>query len=204
MKNLIMKCKKHYFLTIIVLAVVLAIITAIILFTVDFPTNKNIGIKYSDKLNELMHRKKVNGKLKSVEYHCSGDMEGNVYSLKLDINEEKLIVSTANMHSDPVTVSEYSVNKKDIEAIKKDVNLYNLPVWEKEKMDETLFAYDACSPGIQLTYTDSNDKFYDIYNISLNLKLPNDAHKVLNDLKDHLTELASDDNLIQTYVNTNY
>ena len=173
---------------IITLSIIILISIALIIYFLIHPKKENI-------------KKKDYGELLEVEYSCSGDMLGNIYNVNLDFLNNKLTVENANMHSDPINVSIYNVDKKDITKIKNLVVDYNIPDLEKGKIDDTLFLYDACSPTLRLVFKTGN-KSYDrkYYSISYYYNVDKIKRDVINEIRDNLRNLIDEDNLVSTSI----
>ena len=135
--------------------------------------------------------------LTEIVYDSSGDMNGSVYNVSLNIKDQILTVKEKDYYDHPFTIKEYSVSKEDIDTLKKDISTNKYPKWEKYKMDESLFAYDAASKDITFEY-DKNELEW--YRVNLNLKLTSEQRKKLNEFIRFFLSLAKEENLIKEYI----
>ena len=133
-----------------------------------------IYYKYIKKADN--EEKNVNyGDLIEVSYSCSGNMLGNVYNIKL---EEKI-----------------EIDKNEI------TGKNNIASLDDGIIDETLFVYDDCSPNLKLEYKTKNGKYsFDYYNISYYYKMSKTKRNVINKVRDELSNLLIDDNVLTTEI----
>ena len=167
---------------IVIIITIILIISIVILILIN--KNKISNIDNQEYLTEII-------------YDSSGDMNGSVYNVSLNIKDQVLTVKEKDYYDQPFTIKEYSVSKEDIDFIKRDISNNKYPEWEKYKMDESLFAYDAASKDIKFEY-DKNE--LELYTINLNLKITFEQRKKLNNFIKFFLSLAKEDKFIKEYV----
>ena len=89
---------------IIIISIILVI--SLVITLILFNKNKISSIDNQDYLTEIV-------------YDSSGDMNGSVYNVSLNIKDQILIVKEKDYYDHPFTIKEYSVSKEDIDALKK-------------------------------------------------------------------------------------
>ncbi len=154
------------------------------------------------QLEELKNIPKNYDKLISIVYSNSGDMNGNIHKITLDIEKQIIITEDKTIHSDPLEVKEYKIEKEEIEKIKRDINTYNFPMWKDLEKDNDMIALDAASEGITFEYNNEgiggNSKEW--YHIDFSTKMTKETRKVLVNFKNNFKKLINKDNFIKEYL----
>lgn len=158
--------------------------------------------KYSDDLLRLTGIPKTYDKLLKITYSCSGNSNGNIYRVILDVDNKKVIKEEKEWVSDPLKVVEYSLSDEDLNDIIKDIDEYNFPEWKDEKKDMDMIALDAASSHLSFEYDNSsiNGHKRDFYGVEFDLKLAKDCNDVLDAFAFKIQNLAKDDNMIKEYM----
>ena len=197
------------FKIIIGLFIVLLLILVTILIVILFIQNKkkeeimenNNNSKYSEELLLLINKDRDYDKLLEISFSKSGNMEGNVDESTLYIEKEILIHKEKAVHSDPLQVTEYKVNKKDILKLLKQIDEYNFPAWKDLEEYNEITAIDAPSKKMIFTYDNSKNggPELDWYVIDFDKKMPDDGYIALKNFKDDLLKLIKKENKIKEY-----
>lgn len=187
---------------IILILIILIIVMILSIFLIRFINNKpNKNHNYSRGLRKLLNKKIKYDKLLTVRYSDSGDMNGNVYEIELDIENKKLIKSESEGYPVDITVKEYKVSDKDIDSIAKLIRKYNLPAWTNLPFDYDNIVLDAAVENLYMAYDNREvgGSFYDSYSISYNTKIPTDGFACLAEVREMLKSFEKTKNLIKTY-----
>ena len=153
------------------------------------------------EIDMLFGKKNRYGKLLSVSYSNSGDMNGNID--RTSLNVEKMLITTeySPAHDVPTEVSEYSVTEEEVDTIEKMIKEYQLLKLSKLPMGD-LFAYDAPTTTLNFTYDNSSvgGSIYDNYSINYYMKLSKSDLNKLHKFTDYLNSLLKKENLVRSYV----
>lgn len=187
----------------IILIIIILISLFIILYKIARKNNKNDNdSKYSKELQKLLKKEVNHDKLIKVSYSCSGDMNGNIDTIDIDIQELILKTRYSEGVGIPVQVKEYKITKENVEKIIELIEKDNFVAWDGLPLDSEHIALDAPSKHITLTYDNSNIGLEKLkwYNISYDTQIPQDGYKLLNEFTNYIFSLKIDDNLINTYI----
>lgn len=176
--------KKKY-LYVIFLVITIIIVSIIIVFN-NLDENK----EYKDY-----------GNLIEVSYSCSGDMLGNVLDISLDLTNNKVEYLYAISHDEHITKTVYSVDKTNVNSIKKLVDAYRIADLNKLDIDDKLFVYDACTPTLALTYkTGKKDYNREYYSVSYYYNIDIVKRNIINEIRDDLYHLLIKENIIESLI----
>ena len=108
-------------------------------------------------------------------------MRGNVYDIRIDVENILLKLEEKQEYYLPLNIKEYNVNKEELEDILKDIEYYNLPEWSKLEYDTDNVILDGTSSVIHFVYDNSKISNHrkDWYTIELNSKVSHKVHEVL-------------------------
>lgn len=150
--------------------------------------------KYSDDLLRLTGLPKTYDKLLKITYSCSGNSNGNIYRVILDVENKKITEEEKEMVSDPLKVTEYSVTDEEINYILKDIDEYNFPEWKNEERDLDMIALDAAEPHLSFEYDNSeiNGHKREFYGVEFNLKLAKDCNDALDNFAYKIQNLVKE------------
>jgi len=164
--------------------------------------DKGNTTKYSNDLLRLINEKKTYDKLLEITYSCSGNSNGNIYRITLDIVNNKVIKEEKEYYSDPLKITEYSILEEDIKMIEKEIEEYNFPEWKDEQRDFEMIALDAATAHLTFQYDNSNIGGHqkEFYGIDFDLKLAKDCNEVLNDFAVKIQNLVKEENKIKEYM----
>ena len=185
------KMKKKIKIGIIASAVIIGFISYMTI-TKKSKENKE---KYSIELIKLISKEKDYDKLIKVIYSNSGDMNGNIDRITLDIKNNLLIHEYKSIHSNPLKKEEYKVSENNILDIEKYIEKYNFPMWKDlERREE--FALDAPTTGMLFIFDNrkiSNNP-YEEYYIDYEYQIPQDGREALYQLEEKLKSLKGQNN----------
>lgn len=145
---------------------------------------------YSIELIKLISKEKNYDKLIKVIYSNSGDMNGNVDRITLDIKNKLLIHEYKSIHSNPLEKEEYKVSENNVLDIEKYIEKYNFPMWKDlERREE--FALDAPTTGMLFVFDNRkiNNNSYEEYYIDYEYQIPQDGREALYQLEEKLRSL---------------
>lgn len=154
------------------------------------------------QINELIKKEKTYDKLVELGYNSSGNMRGNFYEARIDVEKKILTLKEKNEYYQPLNVKEYSLSDKDIKDLLNDIDKYNLPEWKCLEYDLDNVELDGPSRSIFFVYDNSKISKHrkDWYTIDLNSKVSDKGHEVLRNFRDKIINLMQDDNLVNEYV----
>ena len=157
--------------------------------------------KYSDDLLRLTGLPKTYDKLKEITYSCSGNSNGNVYRITINIEDKKIIEEKKEWHSDPLNVKEYSLRDKEINDLLKDIDEYNFPEWKNEQKDYDMIALDAATPHLSFRYDNSKIGGHEneFYGVDFDLKLAEDCNKALDNFASKIINLTKEVIILNEY-----
>ena len=153
---------------------------------------------YSIELIKLISKEKNYDKLIKVIYSSSGDMNGNIDRITLDIKNNLLIYEYKSIHSNPLKKEEYKVSENNVLDIEKYIEKYNFPMWKDlERREE--FALDAPTTGILFIFDNRkiNDNPYEEYYIDYEYQIPQDGREALYQLEEKLKSLKGQNNKLK-------
>jgi len=153
---------------------------------------------YSIELIKLISKEKNYDKLIKVIYSSSGDMNGNIDRITLDIKNNLLIHEYKSIHSNPLKKEEYKVSENNVLDIEKYIEKYNFPMWKDlERREE--FALDAPTTGILFIFDNRkiNDNPYEEYYIDYEYQIPQDGREALYQLEEKLKSLKGQNNKLK-------
>ena len=131
----------------------------------------------------------------NVIYSSSGDMNGNIDRITLDIKNNLLIHEYKSIHSNPLKKEEYKVSENNVLDIEKYIEKYNFPMWKDlERREE--FALDAPTTGMLFIFDNrkiSNNP-YEEYYIDYEYQIPQDGREALYELEEKLKSLKGQNN----------
>ena len=146
---------------------------------------------YSKELLLLINQERRYDKLLEISYSCSGDMNGNVDKITLDVDNKTITHEYKAIHSDPLKVRKNKVSEKNIKQLKKQIYKYNFPLW-KDLEDSEFVALDA--PSCTLTFTYDNSSLggpkTEWYSVDLDKEIPKDGRGAINHFIDSLLKLS--------------
>ena len=144
-------------------------------------------LKHNQKhLSKKLLKRKINyDKLIEISYSNSGNMNGNIDYLVIDLVKKTFKTEYKVYHSDPLLIKEYEF-PKDIDNLVNKIKEYNLPAYKDLRINTNLIAMDASIKTITLVYDNSNinGKKNDYYTIDFNMNIPSDARMRLNEIVD--------------------
>ena len=184
----------------IIIVLVLLILGRIVTY-IEIKDKKNNPNGYSRKLLNLINKEPTYDKLLRVRYSNSGDMNGNIDTIELDIINKKVTTEYRAEMGDPIKVVEYSVEDKTIENIQEDINKYNFPMWKDLKLNYEMVALDAPTETITFIYDSSklNRSTVDTYTINFDMEIPEDGGKYIQNFKEKIFKLKNKSNKIKEY-----
>ena len=166
--------KRYIIIIIIAICVVLAVVIAAIIIKNKIKNSILDGpgmVNSRGELYKLMDKEVKHGEYLKIKYSSSGDMNGNLDTIELDVKTGVLTTQYAAMHSDPIEVNEYKIKQEDIDRIIAIIEEYNLVAWSELPQDDTMFALDGPTRMIEIDCASLSGSrvpdFYTIYSLSL-------------------------------------
>ena len=145
--------------------------------------------KHNQKyLSKKLLKKKINyDKLIEITYSNSGDSNGNIDYLVIDLLKKELRTEYKIYHSDPLLIREYEY-PKDINNIVDKIKEYNLPAYRDLSINPNTIAMDRAIKTITFVYNnkDINGKNKEYYTIDYNMDIPKEAKTRLNEVVDKI------------------
>lgn len=140
------------------------------------------------------------GKLLSVSYSSSGDMNGNTDITRLDVEKLLVITEYAAWHYEPLEIKEYRITQENVDTLSSMIKEENILKLSKLPMGD-LFAYDAPTTTLSFSYDNSGmgGSSYDNYSINYYMKLSNTDYTKLKKITNYLNSLVREDNMVRSY-----
>lgn len=187
---------KNYLIPAIIVIVILLIIgIACIIIKKNIENNIMDGpgmINENAELYDLIAKEVKHGEYIKIRYSSSGDMNGNLDTIELDVKNGVLTTQYAAMHSDPIEVNEYKIKQEDIDRIISLVERYNLVAWSTLEEDETMFALDGPTRMLEIDCTSLKGSIVsDRYNIYSHAKFPKGGWEIYSDFIKELADLIN-------------
>lgn len=160
----------------------------------------SLGLFVRSGMDMVFNKSVKYGKLLSVSYSNSGDMNGNTNIIRLDVEKLLVITQYAVWHHDPLEVKEYSITQNDVDILSSMIKEENILKLSKLPMGD-LFAYDAPTTTLTFVYDNSNvgGSSYDNYSINYYMKLSNKDYTKLKRITNYLNSLVRKDNMVRSY-----
>lgn len=192
--------KKATIAGIIVLVVLLVI--GIVCFILKKNLDNNIMdgpdmVNENPELRKLINTKIEHGEYEKISYSSSGDMNGNVDEMTLDIANRKLITRYAAIHSDPIEVVEYEIPQEEIDKIIAKIDEYNFVAWSTLEKNEELIALDAATTYMTITCNNKSGKEW--YQIYYDSKFPDDGWSIFSNFSRDFFDLVNKGEKINSY-----
>lgn len=158
--------------------------------------------KKDTSINKLLNKKVEYDKLLKIEYSNSGNSNGNIDSISIDIDKLILTKRYREEIGIPIEATEYKITKENIEYLKNYIEKYNLVAWSFLEIDDDNIILDGSVVNICFIYDNSkiNGEKYKTYSISYANKIPKDGYKILNEFNNYIFSLEKEENLIKKYI----
>lgn len=180
---------KNYIVPVIAFVIILAVaIVAMILKT----SSKN------NELQDLINTKIKHGKYTQVYYSSSGDMNGNVDIMTLDLNNKVLKTEYSPSNGAPIETNEYRIQQEDIDELIKLLDKYNFVAWSKLPKVDSEVALDA--PTTSMTITCDENEWY---TIDYNSKFPEGGWEIFSNFSRSFFDLVNKGEKTKTYTQEN-
>ena len=144
------------------------------------------------ELYKLMDKEVKHGEYLKIKYSSSGDMNGNLDTIELDVKTGVLTTQYAAMHSDSIEVNEYKIKQEDIDRIIAIIEEYNLVAWSELPQDDTMFALDGPTRMIEIDCASlSGSRVPDFYTIYSHTKFPEGGWEIYSDFVKEIADLIN-------------
>jgi len=141
--------------------------------------------KHNQKyLSKKLLNKKINyDRLIEITYSNSGDSNGNIDFLIIDLLRKSLKTEYKIYHSDPLLIREYEY-PKDINNIVDKIKEYNLFAYRDLSINPNNIALDRAIKSLTFVCDNSkiNGKDKEYYTIDFNMDIPKEARNRLNEV----------------------
>lgn len=152
------------------------------------------------ELYKLMDKEVKHGEYLKIKYSSSGDMNGNLDTIELDVKTGVLTTQYAAMHSDPIEVNEYKIKQEDIDRIIAIIEEYNLVAWSELPQDDTMFALDGPTRMLEIECASlKGSRVPDYYNIYSHTKFPEGGWDIYSNVIKELSNLINKGEKINSY-----
>ena len=187
----------------IILVVSIVIIVIVVGVTTWFLTRDNSSKEnnnYSKELNKLINNKVKTGTLKTIRYTRSGNFNGNIYVLEVDVENKTIRHEQKEYTSEPLVVKKYKIDDKDMDYILDNIKKYNYPGWKDLPMSD-LVVFDAAIRDYTFIYDNSSvgGNSSESYVIDFSREIPEDGASILIDFSDYLETLLKEEYIINEY-----
>ncbi len=145
-------------------------------------------------LEELKGRKLDLGDLLSVSFCVSGGMMGSYNNIELSFTKNQFIIVNQDWHHGPRIKKIYRVEEENAKEIKKILIDNNFRAWSEVPVDNSLFAYDAPSCTMTLTFEKKSVTF------SVRIYMTEEEMKIYNELREKINLLIKEENKEQEEV----
>lgn len=187
--------KRYIIIIIIAICVVLAVVIAAIIIKNIIKNSILDGpgmVNSRGELYKLMDKEVKHGEYLKIKYSSSGDMNGNLDTIELDVKTGVLTTQYAAMHSDPIEVNEYKIKQEDIDRIIAIIEEYNLVAWSELPQDDTMFALDGPTRMIEIDCASlSGSRVPDFYTIYSHTKFPEGGWEIYSDFVKEIADLIN-------------
>jgi len=178
------------------------VILLIVILIIKLPrTNPEINnIENNNELTELMNKKIEHDKLTKISYSNSGDSNGNIDRITIDIANLTIETRYKANYSDPLEIKEYTINEDDLKDVEEYIEKNNFIVWSTLPIDRDSIVLDAPLKVISLTYDNTSiGSSIDTYSVDFNKKIPREGYPLLNNLVDKIMDIKSKAILVNQY-----
>ena len=149
-------------------------------------------------LNKIIEKKIDNRECFEVYYSSSGDSNGNLDTMNLDIRKKILTCRFARYHYEPIQETVFSVSDEDIEDILDHIEKYNLLSYSELPMSEFL-PMDAATTSISISCTPlEKNRVRDKFTIYYLMEFPEGAFEHVKELTNKLNGLKKKENIIKS------
>ena len=187
--------KRYIIIIIIAICVVLAVVIAAIIIKNIIKNSILDGpgmVNSRGELYKLMDKEVKHGEYLKIKYSSSGDMNGNLDTIELDVKTGVLTTQYAAMHSDSIEVNEYKIKQEDIDRIIAIIEEYNLVAWSELPQDDTMFALDGPTRMIEIDCASlSGSRVPDFYTIYSHTKFPEGGWEIYSDFVKEIADLIN-------------
>ena len=196
--------KRYIIIIIIAICVVLAVVIAAIIIKNIIKNSILDGpgmVNSRGELYKLMDKEVKHGEYLKIKYSSSGDMNGNLDTIELDVKTGVLTTQYAAMHSDPIEVNEYKIKQEDIDRIIAIIEEYNLVAWSELPQDDTMFALDGPTRMIEIDCASlSGSRVPDFYTIYSHTKFPEGGWEIYSDIIKEIADLVNRGEKTNSYI----
>lgn len=181
----------------IVFLILLTIIVVVSLtLRYKFPDKKN---KYSKELDRLLNNKVFHGEITNVRYSKSGDMNGNIDSIDIDLKRKILTKEYSIGIGEENTITTYKITNEDVTNIINIIEKYNFIGWKDLPFNEDEVVLDASVTSLYFVTTDENNKYLS-NSINYDTKIPKDGYPLLKEYTDYIFSLLKEENIIEVKI----
>ncbi len=185
---------KRIVMIMIVCVIALTIIT---IHSVIYIHDKD-KMKDDKELKNIIEKKIEHNEYFEVYYSSSGNSNGNLDTMTLDIRKKTLECRYADYHYEPIKQTIYSVSDEDIEDIINHIDTYNLVSYSELPMSE-FFPLDAATTYITISSVPvEKNKVRDNFKIYYLMEFPKGAFEHVKELENKLEALRKEENIIKS------
>ena len=182
---------------------VILLVVGIVCFILKKHLDNNIMdgpdmINENVELRNLINKKMEHGEYITISYSSSGDMNGNIDEMILDIANRKLVTRYAAIHSDPIEVNEYHIPQEEIDKIIAIIDEYNFVAWSTLERDEEMVALDAATT--YMTIICNNETGKEWYQIYYDSKFPDGGWSIFSGFSRDFFDLVNKGEKTNTYI----
>ena len=156
--------------------------------------------KKESKTNKETTEKKDYGELVEITYSDSGDMNGNIDAITIDVVESTMKKEYSTGINEPIAVTVYNVKREEIEKLAETIIKYDLPSLSDLPLDEEMMPLDASTPILTFTYDKEGKYGRDTwYSINFYTKIPDKKREILNELVKSIRDLEDSGVIVNKY-----
>ncbi len=155
-------------------------------------------MKDNKDLEKLIGTKIDHKECFEISYSSSGDSNGNLDTMDLDLRKKTLECRFANYHYEPIKQTIFSVSDEDIDDIINHIEKYNLLSYSELPMSD-LMPMDAATTSISISCVPKEkNKVRDKYTIYYLMEFPDGAFEHVKELEKKLDSLKKEENKIKS------
>ena len=144
--------------------------------------------KNADKTTKKNSEMKDYGELVEITYSDSGDMNGNIDAVTIDVKESIMKKEYSPGIDQKIEVTTYNVSRDEVEELIDMINENDLPSLDGLPLDEEMMPLDASTPILTFEYDTKSGK-KEWYSINFYTKIPKNKMEVLNKITTKIHEL---------------
>ena len=142
--------------------------------------------KSTKNTNEKIEKKDY-GELVEITYSDSGDMNGNIDALTIDVKQSTMKKEFSRGIDEPIEVTVYNIDRDEVDKLADIIINNDLPSLDDLPLDEEMMPLDASTPVLTFEYDTKNGR-KEWYSINFYTKIPEKKMEVLKEFVKEMRE----------------